>query len=256
MKRLLSVLYASSLLGAAANAHAQGVDEFGRYGSPRTSAESSQNVAVEIRVGRYVPSIDSEFDGRATPYQEMFGTDNRYSIGLEVDWQALRIPFVGTFGPGFSFGYTKMTASGFKTSTVGLGTPPEPAPEDTSIIIFPAYAVAVLRADYLARETPIPIVPYAKLGVGAALWSVKNGGGTATADGVSGNGLSYGPQFALGGMLLLDAFDPKAAKDMDQNTGVNNSYFFLEWYVSHLGVGSNQMNVGTNTWVLGLAVEI
>lgn len=256
MKRILAVLGASTLLGASATAHAQGVDEFGRYGPRKGGAESPQNFAFELRVGRYVPSIDSEFDGRATPYQEMFGTDNRYSIGFEVDWQTLRIPFVGTLGPGFSFGYTKLTAAGFKTSTVGLATPPEPAPEDTSIVIFPAYVVAVLRADYLARETPIPIVPYAKLGLGAAIWTVKNGGGTASANGVSGNGLSYGPQFALGGMFLLDSIDPQAAREMDQNTGVNNSYFFMEWYVSNLGIGSNTMNVGTNTWVLGLALEI
>ena len=29
---------------------------------------------------------------------------------------------------------------------------------------------AVLRVDVLARETPIPIVPYAKLGLGSAIW--------------------------------------------------------------------------------------
>jgi hypothetical protein len=118
------------------------------------------------------------------------------------------------------------------------------------------YAVAVLRADYLARETNIPIVPYAKLGLGAAIWKISNGGGIANANGSAGSGLSYGPQFALGGMLLLDFFDRGAAQEMDQNTGVNNSYFFVEWYVSKLGIGGDQMHVGTNTWVLGLALEI
>jgi hypothetical protein len=212
-------------------------------------------VAVEFRVGRYIPAIDSEFDGQATPYQTMFGTDNRYSVGLEVDWQALRIPFLGTLGPGFAFQYTKHTATGFLTSSLGQQSPVR-AGEDTSLVIFPMYAVAVLRADYLARETPIPLVPYAKLGIGAAIWSASGGGGTANVQGASGSGLSYGPQFALGGMLLLDAFDGKAAKDIDQNIGVNSSYFFLEWYVSHLGIGADQMRVGTNTWMLGLAMEI
>jgi hypothetical protein len=255
MKRFVGTLAAGALLGVAANSNAQGVDEFGRYGPRGSSAESPQNFALEVRIGRYLPSVDDEFDGHATPYQTMFGNDNRYSIGLEFDWQALRIPYFGTLGPGFSFGYTKSTAAGFKTSTVGLGTPPEPAGEDTSLKIFPMYAVAVLRADVLARETPVPLVPYAKLGFGAAIWSVGNGGGTASVPGITGSGLSYGPQFALGGMLLLDSFDRTAAKGMDGTVGVNNSYFFLEWYVSALGLTGNQMRVGTNTWVLGLALE-
>lgn len=256
MRALAVGVFAVTLFGTSV-ARAQGVDEFGRYGTTSGRAESPQHFAGELRIGRYVPSIDEEFDGRATPYQEMFGTDNRYSIGLEVDWQALRIPLLGTLGPGFGFEYTKATAPGFKTSTVGIpGVAPQPAGEDTHLVIFPMYAVAVLRADYLARETPIPIVPYAKLGVGAAIWKISNGGGIANVNGSSGSGLSYGPQFALGGMLLLDSFDRTAAQEMDANTGVNNSYFFLEWYVSKLGIAGNQMHVGTNTWVLGLALEI
>jgi hypothetical protein len=63
---------------------------------------------------------------------------------------------------------------------------------------------------------------------------------------------------ALGGMLLLDPFEPDAAVELDATAGVNNSYVFLEWYVSDLdGFGSgDQMHVGTNTWVLGLALEM
>jgi hypothetical protein len=250
-RHIAPVLSSLAVFTATATAHAQGVDEFGAYGARRENrGESPQHVALEIRIGRYVPSVDSEFNG-ATPYQTMFGDDNRYSIGLEVDWQAMRIPYVGTLGPGFSFGYTKATASAFLTRQF-----PERSQEDTALRIFPMYAVAVLRADYIARNTPVPLVPYAKLGVGAALWSISNGGGTAYVGSLAGSGLSYGPQFALGGMLLLDAFDRDAAMEMDQDTGVNNAYFFLEWYVSELGIGANQMHVGTNTWVLGLALEI
>jgi hypothetical protein len=254
--RALGLLFgAGTVLFGAMTARAQGVDEFGWYGPPKARRESPQHVAVEVRIGRYVPSIDSEFDGRATPYESMFGTDNRYSIGLEVDWQALRIPYFGTLGPGFGLEYTKISAEGFVTSSLGQAAP-QRAGEDTSLTIFPMYAVAVLRADHFARETPIPLVPYAKLGLGAAIWTISGGGGTSSAQGLSGSGISYGPQFALGGMLLLDSFDRSAAMEMDQNTGVNNSYFFLEWYVSQLGIGGNQMRVGTNTWVLGLALEI
>jgi hypothetical protein len=59
-------------------------------------------------------------------------------------------------------------------------------------------------------------------------------------------------------MLLLDFFDPRAAREADNSVGINNSYLFTEWYYSDLsGFGSsNRMQVGTSTWVLGLALEI
>jgi hypothetical protein len=55
-------------------------------------------------------------------------------------------------------------------------------------------------------------------------------------------------------MLLLDVLEPSAARAMDAETGVNNSYLFIEWSVSDFG--GDQMNVGSNTWVTGLAFEM
>ena len=250
----------SLLIGAlgsfAWSAHAQegvrtrstDVDDLGSLRHNDRTYESPQHVAVEFRFGRYVPDVDSEF-ATATPYETTFGSDNRYSVGLEVDWQLWRIPYVGTLGPGIAFQYTKSSAASFITATGAR------AGEDSNLNIFPMYLTAVLRVDQIARETPIPIVPYAKLGLGAALWNVTNGGGVANAGGVRGSGLSLGPQFALGGMLLLDVFEPSSAKNLDNELGINNSYFFMEWYLSRLGAG-DQMEVGTSTWVLGLAFEI
>lgn len=244
-----------SALLVAGTAHAQVpvVDEFGAIPSHErgTQIESPQHAAFELRIGRYVPSVDDEF-ATATPYKDMFGTDNRYSVGFEVDWQALRIPYLGTLGPGIGLAYTKISAPAL------IAADRSRAGEDTSLTIFPMYAVAVLRADVVAKETPIPLVPYAKLGVGTAIWKVGSGGGTARVGDSVGSGLSYGRQFALGGMLLLDAFDREYSMSLDNDMGINNSYFFAEWYVSKLnGFGSGkQMQVGTNTWVLGLAFEI
>ena len=100
--QILALLGLTAALVAAGTARAQGVDEFGVYGRSHergTQVESPQNVAVELRFGRYVPNIDNEFTN-ATPYKTLFGTDNRYAVGFEVDWQALRIPFLGTLGVG------------------------------------------------------------------------------------------------------------------------------------------------------------
>jgi hypothetical protein len=225
------------------------VDEFGSYGRSRYDAESPQQVAVELRFGRYVPNADDGLSG--TPYQDVFGDDNRYYGGLEVDWQLLRIPYFGTLSPGIGGGYTRSGA------TARFESDGRESGDTTRLHIFPFYLVGVLRADVIARETPVPLVPYGKLGLGVALWRVTDGNGTASSDGVSGRGLSYGPQFMLGAMFLLDALDREDALEADASIGLNNSYLFAEWYVSQLdGFGSDdRLEVGTNTWMLGLAFE-
>lgn len=234
------------------NALAQGVDEMGPYGGleKRHQAESEQNAAFELRFGPYRPEVDSELGG-PTPFEDTFGDDNRYLFGIEVDWQVLRIPMFGSFGPGIGWGYTSFSGDALLADGSG-----NRSAQETSLSIMPMYAVGVLRVDVLARETVIPLVPYAKAGFGYALWWAGDGDGTASADdGTTGRGASYGFQFALGGMFLLDIIDQTSAVEMDVTTGVNNSYFFLEWYRSQLGSG-DQMKVGTNTWMLGLALEI
>jgi hypothetical protein len=223
-------------------------DELGRYDRKRRITESPQDVAVEFRFGRYVPNADDGLNG--TPYVDTFGTDNRYYGGLELDWQLLRIPYLGSLAPGFGIGYTQSSA---KARLENGGTSQQP----TSLQILPMYLVGVLRADVVAKQTPIPLVPYAKLGLGFAFWRATDAGEAAKVDGVSGRGHSYGYQFALGGMLMLDAFDPADARTADANIGLNHSYVFAEWYLSKLdGFGANdQLQVGTNTWTAGLAFE-
>jgi hypothetical protein len=253
MIRFAPALFALALTAFAAPSAAQGTDEFGAYGGHEVQGrfESPQNAAFEIRFGPYLPNVDDEFTN-ATPFEDMFGNDNRYLFGLEVDWQVLRIPMFGTFGPGFGWGYTTMSADAPLSDGTGFSE------QDTSLTLMPMYVVGVLRVDVIARETKVPLVPYAKLGLGAAPWWVGDGEQTARDDqGGVGRDISYGYQYALGGMLLLDFFDPDAALEIDNTVGVNNSYFFIEWYVSKLdGFDGSKMQVGTNTWMLGIALEI
>src|SRR6185295_20317275 len=58
---LLTALATFAALNAIDSAaHAQGVDEFGGYGSARgEQAQSKQEAAFELRIGRYVPEVDS-----------------------------------------------------------------------------------------------------------------------------------------------------------------------------------------------------
>jgi hypothetical protein len=214
---------------------------------------SPQNAAFELRFGPYNPKID---DNLATPqYDSFFGDTNRYMFGVEVDWQAWRAPYVGTLGVGVGWGYTQMAG----VNKVELIPPPgEAAPnvaQESTLNIMPVYGVGVLRIDTLARNFKVPLVPYAKLGLSWAFWWVNDGIGTATNDaGVKGKDVSTGYQAAVGGMFLLDILEPSAALSADVDSGVNNSYLFFEWSMSNYG--GDQMNVGSNNWVTGLAFEL
>ncbi|MEI9950079.1 MAG: MXAN_2562 family outer membrane beta-barrel protein [Pseudomonadota bacterium] len=249
MKRFVLVLTLGLL--HVASAQAQGVDEFGAYGRSTRRGESPQIGLVEARFGPYNPRVDNSVPN-GTPYKDTFGNSNRYMVGLEGDWQAIRIPHLGTFGPGLGWGYTR--ASGYARLTSDPNTRSD---EQTTLAIMPIYLVGVLRADVFPRELGIPLVPYAKLGFGTALWWSNDGGQTAHAGDIKGQGISFGPQYALGGMFLLDVLDQQTARDADVGLGINNSYIFCEWYGSELDAfgSTKRLNAGTNTWVLGLAIE-
>jgi hypothetical protein len=240
----------TSLLPAAA--HAQGVDEFGGYGTTRgEQGESKQDAAFELRFGRYLPEVDDQISG-ATPFQDSFGTSNRYTFGAEVDWQVLRIKHLGSLGPGFGWSYTKFSSRAPFADGSGLSA------SRTRLNIMPMYVVGVLRVDVIAKDFKIPLVPYAKLGVGYAMWWSSDGQHSAQFHGDKGRGGSYGFTYALGGMFLLDVLDPDDAKSADGLMGINNSYLFAEWFRPQLdGFGSDKvLDLSSSSWVVGFALEM
>jgi hypothetical protein len=248
---LIAALAAVSITLPSLDARAQGVDEFGAYGTKRgEKSESKQDSAYEFRLGRYIPEADSGLG--STPFQDTFGNDTRYIIGAEGDWQLFRIPHLGTLAPAFGFGLTKFTAKARFTVGGGLSD------SDTRLWILPMYVVGVLRADVIPRELSVPLVPYAKLGLGYGLWWSSDGQKNAKSNGVVGRGASYGPVYALGGMFLLDILDEDDAKSADGLTGINNSYLFLEWTRTQLdGFGSSDvLDIGSSSWTLGIAIEM
>jgi hypothetical protein len=219
--------------------------------------ESPQHFALELRFLPYSPDIDSDpaLHGQ-TPYKSTFRSFGRLMVGLEFDWQALRIPHLGTLGPGVAVGYTKMNANA--TFTVEhAGT--TQSGETTSLEIIPTYAVAVLRADVFWREAHVPVVPYAKAGIGYGFWRASNTLGTSVdTKGVSGTGGSLGTQLAIGIALNLNPLDSYAARNFDEAMGVNNTYLFGELMrsdLSGLGVQQHPLRVGESSWVVGLALE-
>lgn len=222
----------------------------------------------EVRFGTYQPAIDSEDKvSGSKPYEKVFGTAPLFHFGLEFDAVPIRIPYVGAFGLGVGWGFSHASAKAIYTAGPNVG---QASFEDTSLTIMPMHASFVLRADELMRRTGIPLVPYGKAGFSLAYWNASNSVGTeelcgsagslskCTAGGMpvaSGNGLTPGLHFAVGGMLALNWIEPQASARLDQTTGVHHAYLFGEYYNDRITLSSHVMHVGTSSWVAGLAAD-
>ena len=102
--RALTTALVLAALFIAGSAQAQ-EDRIDPLGGTHRNQHSPQHFAFEFRLSPYSPDIDSDpaLNGK-TPYKDSFGTTPRVFIGAEMDWQALRIPHLGSLGPGVSAG--------------------------------------------------------------------------------------------------------------------------------------------------------
>jgi hypothetical protein len=220
---------------------------------------SAQQFTFELRFGQYFPEVDDK-PGLATnssgelPYRAVFGHDEKggalsndqFYFGVEIDYLPFRVPYVGAIGPGFGWGFT--TTSNLARSLEGGNSA-----TSTSFTIMPMHLSAVVRFDELMRRTGIPIVPFAKVGLGMGVWLA----GPVPSD-FTGTGATWGIHYAFGGMLSLNALDTRSAARLDETTGVNHSYVFGEFMRADLnGLGSTPtFYLGSTSWVVGLAVDL
>ena len=225
-----------------------------RKKTSKSSWLEPSHLLFEMRFGPYSPQVDDEFGGSATPYADFFGSDELVYFGLELDWMPLHIPYVGSLGAAFGWGYTR--ASGKTKTSEGAD-----AGSDTALNIFPMHVSAVFRLDGPLRQFGFPVAPYVKAGFGFGPWSTTGASGDSVATGpngatVAGEGTSTGFHLAIGGALALNAFDRTSAIAMREETGIRYAYLWGEWMQTNLGKGSaNQMMVGTSTAVFGLAID-
>jgi len=245
----LPLLGALLLLGTAPRpASAQAVDA-GDFTSP-------QRFAFEIKLGPYAPDIDSEFAGGPTPFGDLFGDGDSVMIGGELDvqlWQGF-----GSIGVGVSIGYYGNSANALLDDGNTPSQSTERSAGETSITLVPMSALLVYRFDVLARRWAVPLVPFVKFGVNYTLWWIHDGAGdVATYEGEEAKGGSAGIQFNVGAALLLDIFEPAAAKALDNDIGINHTYLIFELLHQPAdGFGADdKLTVGDTTWQAGLAFE-
>lgn len=215
--------------------------------------ESPRNMALELHVGPYTPSIDSQFRD-ATPYQDVFGNDGAILFGVHADYQLWQDFGSVAVGGGMRYGRvegTALRADGGQTT------------DSTTLQFIPLKADVIYRFDWPAVEYGVPFVPYAKLGLDYVVWWITNNRDEVAnafgpdGKGRAGRGGTFGWHFAIGGQLLLDFLEPATATRFDQETGVNNSYLFAEFAVNQVndfGTGGS-FDLSDNAFSAGLMFE-
>jgi hypothetical protein len=195
--------------------------------------ESPENFAIEFRIGPYHPDMEGN-----DAFETFFEDDNGPLLALELDLVAYRVPDIVYLGGGGGIGW--MNFDGKALDELG-----EQTSEDTEIEIIPLNLLAVARIDVLARKFGIPFIVTGKLGYQWAHWSTDSGGVD------DGSGWSVGLLWAVQLGLDLDTFEPAAARNMDEEWGINHSFLFFELMSFHPSDAS--LPVGDDlTWTAGL----
>jgi hypothetical protein len=231
-----------SLLGAAfggialcallapALAHAQDDDDL--LPSERNWV-SPERFIIETRFGPYkTDRID------LPAFHSFFSDDSGPALGIELDVIAYRLDdLVYVTGGG---GIATMHFTG---NTLDMETE-QATSEENDFSIMPLELLASVRIDALPRKLGIPFILTGKIGYEWARWSTDSGS-QEDANGWS-VGLTYGAQLALD----LDTFEPRAARSMDEEWGINHSFLFFELY--EFSPSKQSVPIGNLQWCAGL----
>jgi hypothetical protein len=206
--------------------------------------------AVEIKLGAYQPSIDSEFGGNG-PYTRFFG--ERSMLQVEGEWDLYLFEKFGHHGVALHAGFTRKSAP-VQADNVDIE---ETLPGNTTLRVIPLRASLLTRVDYFARRYRIPLVPTLKLGVDYYLWRIGDSGGdVSSVDGTLGRGGKLGWHASAGLNLLLDPIAASRAATMERKWGIANTYLFGEFLHTDVdGFGAGGFDFSDNQWLFGLAVE-
>lgn len=160
-----------------------------------------------------------------TYIQDVFGKQNdlvklEYALGF-------RLFEVGvSAGFGQDLGYLQ-TADGVSSS------------EHDMLTLYPLGASGTLRLDFFDEQW---VVPTGRIGgdywIWRENWYVPDG---SSADNARTGG-KLGWHWAAGGMLRLDAFDRKAASELQAQTGIDDTFIVAEYRQTYMPKGANELH--------------
>ncbi len=220
------------------------------------AADSPRTSSLDLRLGFYAPDIDSEFvsTNGQQPYAKAF-TDT--SLQKSIGFEQILLDGFGDLSIGGSVGWWSIEGKGRKLD----GTKSQ---DKTTLTVVPVTVNLGLRLTVLAFRYGFPLVPYARGGLAYAFWWAKDGNDeVSTWIGVdnkvrTAEGGIAGLHGTIGVRLLLDTFEPRAARGFDLESGVNHSYLFAEYQrlsLNNFG-DSRTMDLSDSVLMFGLAFDL
>ncbi len=231
---------------------------------------------LEMKLGPYLPNIDSEFDlapGEVGPYEAVF-RDKKAIMGI-VELQRFLLWPAGQLGVTASIGVMGRSANSFQTAADGTpvvdpstGEYVRSPGDKTRFRMIPTSVGAVYRFTQLDEKVGIPLVPYGKLGLSYYLWWIRRPDGslasvqkdqscTENCSTDRALGASIGWQATIGLSIRAERIDKQAGFDLRNELNIEHAGFFAELTyasVDHFGA-SDRLNVGDLTWFAGINFE-
>ena len=149
----------------------------------------------------------------------VYSGDNGPILLGEFDLYLYRVPFIGPIGIGLQGGWAAYSGNGCLANS-----PPGeclPSSDGAKFTLFPLNVIATLRVDALARKTPVPLVFTGKVGYNTVFFKESVGGRESRG---RSHGFGWGAQIAL----ELNFVNPRRANALDEDWGINSSFFFFE----------------------------
>jgi hypothetical protein len=174
---------------------------------------SPEGYLLSFGVGAYRPDPGSE------AFDLVYPSGNGPILLGEFDFFLYRIPFLGPIGIGVAGGWAN-----YKGAACLAGEPPgvcTATSDSAKFSLFPINAMVVLRIDALARKTPVPFVFSGKVGYNTVFFKETVGGSKSQG---RSHGFGWGVQIAL----ELNFINERRANALDEDWGINSSFFFFE----------------------------
>ncbi len=206
MKTLASALVLMAVLGVSPDLARADASEYASKES-----WSPEGYLLSFGVGAYRP------DPGSAGFDLVYPNQNGPILLAEFDFFLYRIPFIGPIGIGVAGGWAGYKGTACVADTV-TPTGCTGSTQGTKFSLFPINAMVVLRIDALARKTRVPFVFSGKVGYNTVFFKEEN----------SGNGRSHGFGWAAQLALELNFINPRRANALDEDWGINSSFFFFE----------------------------
>jgi hypothetical protein len=229
MRKASLLLLTLWVTGLCARAEARAPDTFEEHYAEAIKIESPQWFAFELKLGPFRPDT--------TAFRASFPDDRGWLLSTELDVTVYHIPYVGQLNVGLGWGWANYDA---KAPIIPGGSP---SGETTEFTIYPMSLMAVLRVDALARLTVVPLTFAGKLGYDLVRWKAKTGSTT------DDDGVNYGLRYGIQAAFELDILDRKSARRLDDDFGINHTFFMFEYF------GSMTEGTGGNSFQFGLGLQ-